>query len=86
MLFFAFIILTDPPTSPVKYADQIGCGVLVALVSYAFFEWAGVVYYLLASALAGNVWKRGDAPIAAAAWVPEGMGALLNEMAPWNQV
>ncbi|MEI9971223.1 MAG: hypothetical protein WDO73_03730 [Ignavibacteriota bacterium] len=33
------------------------CGVLVALVGFAFFEWAGVVYYLLAGVLAGNVWE-----------------------------
>jgi Na+-translocating ferredoxin:NAD+ oxidoreductase RnfD subunit len=60
-LFFAFIILTDPPTSPAKYPDQIACGALVAVVAYAFFEWAGVVYYLLAGVLAGNVfeaWRR----------------------------
>ena len=56
-LFFAFIILTDPPTSPAKYPDQMVCGVIVAAVSYAFFEWAGVVYYLLAGVLAGNVWE-----------------------------
>ncbi len=56
-LYFAFIILTDPPTSPAKYPDQIVCGMIVAVVSYAFFEWAGVVYYLLAGVLAGNVWE-----------------------------
>jgi Na+-translocating ferredoxin:NAD+ oxidoreductase RnfD subunit len=55
-LFFAFIILTDPPTSPTKYPDQIVCGVIVAAVGYAFFEWLGVSYYLLAGVLAGNVW------------------------------
>lgn len=55
-LFFAFVILTDPPTSPVKYPGQIVCGVLVALVSYATFEWVGAAYYLLAGVLAGNVW------------------------------
>jgi Na+-translocating ferredoxin:NAD+ oxidoreductase RnfD subunit len=85
VLFFAFIILTDPPTSPVRYRDQMVCGVMVALVSYAFFEWAGVVYYLLAGVLAGNVWE---------AWrranrrtgnsFPRGLGALLGELAPWN--
>ena len=57
VLFFAFIILTDPPTSPAKYPDQVVCGVIVAAVSYSFFEWAGVVYYLLAGVLVGNVWE-----------------------------
>ncbi|MEP6715510.1 MAG: RnfABCDGE type electron transport complex subunit D [Terriglobia bacterium] len=60
-LFFAFIILTDPPTSPAKYPDQILCGAIVAVVSFALFEKAGVVYYLLGGVLVGNVfeaWRR----------------------------
>ena len=82
-LYFAFIILTDPPTSPAKYPDQIVCGAMVAVVSYGFFEWAGVVYYLLAGVLAGNVWE---------AWrrfsrrsgvtFPKGIGAFLVEISP----
>jgi Na+-translocating ferredoxin:NAD+ oxidoreductase RnfD subunit len=86
-LFFAFVILTDPPTSPAKYPDQIVCGVLVAVVSFAFFEWAGVVYYLLAGVLVGNVWE---------AWrrvnrrnehsFPNGIGAFLREIGPWRPV
>lgn len=56
-LFFAFFILTDPPTSPVRYPDQIVCGVLVALASYAIFQWVGAAYYLLAGVLVGNVWE-----------------------------
>lgn len=85
-LFFAFIILTDPPTSPTKYPDQIVCGIIVAVVSFAFFEWAGVVYYLLAGVLAGNIWE---------AWrranrrrrykFPRGIGAFLREIGPWGQ-
>jgi Na+-translocating ferredoxin:NAD+ oxidoreductase RnfD subunit len=85
VLFFAFIILTDPPTSPVKYPDQIVCGMLVAVVGYAFFEWAGVVYYLLAGVLVGNVWeawrrtsrRTGDT-------FPRGIGAFLIEISPWR--
>jgi len=57
VLFFAFFILTDPPTSPTRHRDQVICGVLVAVVSYAVFESVGVVYYLLAGVLAGNVWE-----------------------------
>jgi Na+-translocating ferredoxin:NAD+ oxidoreductase RnfD subunit len=56
-LFFAFIILTDPPTSPTKYPDQIWCGLITAAVSYAVFEWVGAVYYLLAGVLVANVWE-----------------------------
>lgn len=82
-LYFAFIILTDPPTSPAKHPDQIACGVIVAVVSFAFFEWAGVVYYLLAGVLVGNLWE---------AWrrysrrsgvsFPAGIGAFLTEITP----
>ena len=56
-LFFVFFILTDPPTSPVRYPDQIVCGVLVALASYATFQWVGAAYYLLAGVLIGNIWE-----------------------------
>ena len=56
VLFFALIILTDPPTSPARYRDQWLCGVVVAAVSYAVFEIFGVGYFLLAGVLAGNVW------------------------------
>lgn len=57
VLFFAFFILTDPPTSPVKYPDQVVCGAIVAAASYAVFEWVGAAHYLLAGVLAGNVWE-----------------------------
>lgn len=57
VLFFAFFILTDPPTSPVRHRPQILCGALVAIVSYGFFEVVGAVYYLLAGVLVGNVWE-----------------------------
>jgi Na+-translocating ferredoxin:NAD+ oxidoreductase RnfD subunit len=57
VLYFAFFILTDPPTSPAKVPDQIANGLIVAVVSYLFFEFAGVVYYLLAGVLVGNVWE-----------------------------
>ena len=57
VLFFAFFILTDPPTSPVKYPDQLVCAVIVAAASYAVFELVGAAYYLLAGALVGNVWE-----------------------------
>jgi Na+-translocating ferredoxin:NAD+ oxidoreductase RnfD subunit len=56
-LFFAFFILTDPPTSPVKYNDQIICGVIVAVVGYVSFQVVGAAYYLLAGVLVGNIWE-----------------------------
>jgi len=56
-IYFALIILTDPPTSPAKYPDQLICGVIVAVVSYVVFQKFGVVYFLLAGVLVGNVWE-----------------------------
>jgi len=56
-LYFAFIILTDPPTSPTKYRDQLMCGAIVATVSFVVFESLGAVYYLLAGVLVGNIWE-----------------------------
>jgi Na+-translocating ferredoxin:NAD+ oxidoreductase RnfD subunit len=57
VLYFAFFILTDPPTSPVKYGDQIVFAAIVAAVGYAVFEWVGAAYYLLAGVLVGNLWE-----------------------------
>ena len=80
VLFFSFIILTDPPTSPAKYPDQIVCGIIVAVVSYAFFERAGVVYYLLAGVLAGNVWEAWRRANRRSAGFPRGIGTFLGEI------
>jgi Na+-translocating ferredoxin:NAD+ oxidoreductase RnfD subunit len=84
-LFFAFFILSDPPTSPVKYHDQVVYGILVAVVSFAVFESIGAVYYLLAGVLVGNLWE---------AWrrvhrrsqhgFPQGMPMFLREISPWR--
>ncbi len=57
VLFFAFFILTDPPTSPAKYRDQVACGVLVAVGSFAIFELTGAAHYLLSGVLIGNGWE-----------------------------
>ena len=37
VLFFAFFMVTDPPTSPPKHRDQLLYGAIVAAVSYAVF-------------------------------------------------
>jgi Na+-translocating ferredoxin:NAD+ oxidoreductase RnfD subunit len=57
VLYFAFFILTDPPTSPVTPADQLVFAAIVAAVSFAVYEWTGAVYFLLAGVLAGNAWE-----------------------------
>ena len=80
-LYFAAIILTDPPTSPAKYRDQIVYGIIAAVVSFGVFEATGVVYYLLAGLLAANVWeawrrvsrRTGQA-------FPAGVGGFLREI------
>src|SRR5690606_1818889 len=57
VLFFAFFILTDPPTSPAEYREQVACGILVAVASFAIFELVGAAHYLLSGVLVGNVWE-----------------------------
>lgn len=85
VLYFAFFILTDPPTSPAKYRDQMFCGLIVAVVSYALFEVTGVVYYLLAGVLVGNVWEAWRrVHRRSGARFPGGVGTFLYEVAPWR--
>ncbi|MGH7488167.1 MAG: RnfABCDGE type electron transport complex subunit D, partial [bacterium] len=58
-LFFAFFMLDDPPTSPVRHEDQVVFGVIVAVVAYFIFMQFGGVYFLPAALLAGNLWESG---------------------------
>ena len=57
VLYFAFFMLTDPPTAPTRYQDQIVFAAIVAVCSVALFEWLGVVFYLSAGLLVGNAWE-----------------------------
>jgi Na+-translocating ferredoxin:NAD+ oxidoreductase RnfD subunit len=68
-LFFAFFMLDDPPTCPVRYRDQVVFGLLVAVASFAIYLKLGIVYFLPAGLLLGNAWEawrrqavRGDRP------------------------
>jgi Na+-translocating ferredoxin:NAD+ oxidoreductase RnfD subunit len=82
-LYFALIILTDPPTSPIKYRDQVKFGILVAVVSFVVFETTGVVYFLLAGVLAGNVresWRRLSAKTGGK--FPASLPAYFREISP----
>jgi Na+-translocating ferredoxin:NAD+ oxidoreductase RnfD subunit len=56
-LFFAFFMVSDPPTSPPKPRDQIVFGAITAIASYAVFELLGAAYFLLAGLLVANVWE-----------------------------
>ena len=85
VLFFALFILTDPPTSPVKYRDQVVFAVIVAVASYAIFEWMGAVYYLLAGVLIGNVWEAWRRVHRRTGHVfPSGVGVFVREVSPWR--
>jgi Na+-translocating ferredoxin:NAD+ oxidoreductase RnfD subunit len=82
-LFFAFFMVTDPPTSPPKYREQMVYGVIVAVVSIAVFELIGAAYFLLAGLLVANVWeawrrthtRKHRAPRAHVAATPQPAGA-----------
>ncbi len=56
-LYFAFFMVTDPPTSPPGHRDQLVYGVIVAVASYAAFELIGAAYFLLAGLLVANGWE-----------------------------
>jgi Na+-translocating ferredoxin:NAD+ oxidoreductase RnfD subunit len=57
VIYFALVILTDPPTSPAKYRGQWIFGILAAAAGYAVFMLSGAVYFLLAGVLIANVWE-----------------------------
>jgi Na+-translocating ferredoxin:NAD+ oxidoreductase RnfD subunit len=57
VLFFALFMVTDPPTSPRLDRDQRVFGFIVAGISFAVFELAGTVWFLLAGLLVANAWE-----------------------------
>jgi hypothetical protein len=59
VLFFAFFMLDDPPTSPVRHEDQIVFGMIVAAVAYFILMRFGGIYFLPAGLLVGNLWESG---------------------------
>lgn len=56
VLFLAFFMLTDPPTSPALYKDQIQFGAIAAVVSVVIYSVFGGLAYLLLGLLVANVW------------------------------
>ncbi|MFY4776694.1 RnfABCDGE type electron transport complex subunit D [Metabacillus sp. RGM 3146] len=56
-LFLAFFMVTDPPTSPAKYKDQVLFGFIAATISCADYLIFGGLSYLLIGLLAANAWK-----------------------------
>ncbi len=53
-LYFAFFMVTDPPTSPVPFHEQAWFGALTAFACFAIFEMTGAVYFLPAGLLVAN--------------------------------
>ena len=58
-LFFAFFMVDDPPTCPVRYEDQIPFGLIVAVASFVIFIVVGAIYFLPAGLLVANGWESG---------------------------
>jgi enediyne biosynthesis protein E5 len=56
-LYFAFFMVTDPPTSPPGRRDQIIFGAITAAASFAAFDLIGAAYFLLAGLLVANAWE-----------------------------
>lgn len=56
-LYFAFFMLTDPPTTPASYGKQVLFGIVVASVGVVVFALYGGLAYLLIGLLAGNAGK-----------------------------
>jgi Na+-translocating ferredoxin:NAD+ oxidoreductase RnfD subunit len=54
-LFLAMFMVTDPPTAPARYAEQVAIGLLVAATSVVAEELGAGQGYLLIGVLAGNV-------------------------------
>ncbi|NOU73683.1 hypothetical protein GC098_20035 [Paenibacillus sp. LMG 31458] len=55
-LFFALFMLTDPPTSPAKYKDQVIFGILSAIVGAVIYGIFGGLMYLFIGLLIGNLY------------------------------
>jgi Na+-translocating ferredoxin:NAD+ oxidoreductase RnfD subunit len=56
-LYFAFFMVTDPPTSPPSGRDQIVFGVITAAAAFAIFDVVHSAYFLLAGLLVANAWE-----------------------------
>ncbi len=55
-LFLAFFMLTDPPTSPNRYGDQVWFGLLAAGAAFAAQLFGAGQLFLLAGVLVANGW------------------------------
>ena len=53
-LFFGLFMVTDPPTSPVPFYDQVLFGIMVAAAGYMTYMATRGLYFLLVGILIGN--------------------------------
>src|SRR5262249_46305029 len=72
-LFLAVFMLTDPPTSPSRYADQVAIGTLAAVVAVASQLAGAGQAYLLLGVLAAN------AALAGRRMLPRGRSVTLPD-------
>jgi enediyne biosynthesis protein E5 len=56
-LFLAFFMVTDPPTSPAKYGEQVIFGFIAAIVSVIVYLIFGGLTFLLVGLLVANAWN-----------------------------
>ena len=56
-IYFAFFMVTDPPTSPPRARDQVVFGVITAVVAFVVFEATGAAHFMLAGLLVANAWE-----------------------------
>jgi Na+-translocating ferredoxin:NAD+ oxidoreductase RnfD subunit len=56
-LYFAFFMVTDPPTSPPSARDQIVFGAITAAAAFTIFDVVHSAYFLLAGLLVANAWE-----------------------------
>jgi Na+-translocating ferredoxin:NAD+ oxidoreductase RnfD subunit len=56
-LFFAFFMLDDPPTSPVRYGHQVVFAAIATVGAVAVYVANGALYFLLAGLLLANAWE-----------------------------
>lgn len=57
VLFFAFFMVTDPPTSPAKNKEQVYFGIIIAFISIFIYLVFGGLSFLLVGLLVANGWK-----------------------------
>jgi Na+-translocating ferredoxin:NAD+ oxidoreductase RnfD subunit len=55
--FMSFFMLTDPPTSPAKYREQIIFGILASLISCAAYLYVSKLTYLFVGLFIANILK-----------------------------